>query len=388
VKKKHGGMVFFALLFLSLISCKQPEGGAGEEAEPYNPDIMGWRTASWSPFTVADSIKGFAWGNGTYVAVGLHGIIAYSSDGDIWERARKAPDPVPAVPAPEPFKLADGGDANFNAVDFGGGLFVAVAEGGHIAWSYDGVSWTGHEISDLRGQNINGIAYGTAANGAGCFVAVGNDGHIFAALSSNPGTWAGGKVAGFSALKDIVFGGGKFYTAGDDGWMGWAALHPSVSSTNFAANGWDWHSQKWTFSAQTGTFAPYVKRIAFGEYGRGVPGLGIVFNEWGGKRIAVCAASRFESADSTGWDSDIDAGFFDKEVNDIAWSPWDEGTWMVAGTSAMIGYWPGSAPSDQTGRYWRALSFAEFRWWEITALAALNGGYFAGGIGGKIGYRK
>jgi hypothetical protein len=39
-------------------------------------------------------------------------------------------------------------------------------------------------------------------------------------------------------------------------------------------------------------------------------------------------------------------------------------------------------------RYWRALSFYEFRWWEITSLAVLNGRYFAGGIGGKIGSSK
>jgi hypothetical protein len=387
VKKKHGGMAVFALLFLSLLSCEQPEGGAGEGAEPYNPDFMGWRTASWSPFTMTDSIKGFAWGGGTYVAVGLNGVIAYSYDGDIWERARKAPDPAPGVPAAEPFKLADGGDANFNALAFGDGLFVAVAEGGHIAWSYDGVFWTGQGISGFQGENINGIAYGTAGNGAGCFVAVGNDGRIFAALSSDPASWQGGKVAGFSALKDITFGKGKFYTAGDDGWMGWA-FPPSVSSEDFAANNWGWNPRKWTFSAQTGTFPPYVKRIAFGEYGRGVPGLGIVFNEWGGKRIAVCAASSFESADSAAWDSNIDAGFFDKEVHDIAWSPWDNGTWLAAGKSAMIGYWPGSDPLNQTGRYWRALSFAEFRWQNITALAALNGRYFAGGEYGKIGYHK
>jgi hypothetical protein len=365
VKKKYGCMFVFAALFLSLISCKQPEGGVGEEPDAYNPDFSGWRTASWSPFTITDSVKGFAWGGGTYVAVGLNGVIAYSYDGDIWERARKVPDPAPVVPAAEPFKLADGRGANFNAVDFGGGLFIAVADGGHIAYSYDGVSWNGYEITDFRGENINGIAYGTDANGTGCFVAVGNNGNICAALSSKPTLWKGGKAAKFSVLKDVVFGGGKFYTAGDDGWMGVAV--PSLSSVNLTPHRWKWNPRQWTFSAQTGTFTPYVKRIAFGEYGldedgQGVPGLGIVFNEWGGKRLAVCAVSRFEAGDPAAWDSDIDAGFFGKEVNDITWTPWDNGTWLAAGASAMIGYWPSSDPSDQAGRYWRALSFTEFRW--------------------------
>jgi hypothetical protein len=389
MKKKYWYPLLCTVLFL--LSCKQPEGVAGETGV-YNPDIFAWRTASWTPFTVADSVKGFACGNGLYVAVGLHGVIAYSYDGDIWERAWKTPESALEDPAVKPFKLADGGNADFNAVAFGGGVFIAVANGGYIAYSHDGVYWTGvHEITGFGDENINGIAYGEAAGGAGCFVAVGNgangSANISAALPAGPETWGGGRAAGFSSLKDIVFGDGKFYVAGDDGWMGWAAT--PAGFTNFAGvNAWNWHPRKWTFSAQTGTFTPYVKKMAFGEYGRGIPGLGITFNEWGRKRVAVCGAGRFESADPAAWDSDIDAGFFDKEINDIVWSPWNGGVWLAAGTSAMIGYWPSSAPEDRAERYWRALSFHEFRWWEITALATLNGRYFTGGIGGKIGYSK
>jgi hypothetical protein len=382
VKKNYVCALLFAALLLSFPSCEQPESASGE-AELYNPDLFGWRTASWSPFTVSDSIKAFAFGKGLYVAAGLNGVIAYSYDGDVWERARKSPDPASGLPVVEPFKLASGENADFNAVAFGGGVFIAVADGGHSAYSYDGVYWTGvHGVNGFGSENINGIAYGET--GAGCFVAVGDNGNVSVASPSGPGSWMGGNVTGFPALKDVTFGNGKFYVAGDDGWMGWAA--PPVTLTS--ANGWGWHPRQWTFSAQTVTFTPYVKKIAFGEYGRGTPGLGIVFNEWGGKRIAVCEVSRFESADSTIWDSDIDAGFFGKDVNGIVWSPWDEGTWLAAGKSAMIGYWPSSKPTDRAERYWRALSFTEFRWWEITALAALNGRYFIGGIGGKIGYSK
>ena len=386
--KKRNCLLFFSALFLSLLpflSCRQPEG-ATEEDGAY-PDAYGWKTASWSPFSAADSIRGFAWGGGVYTAAGLHGLIAYSYDGDIWLRARKSPDPASGAPVTEPFELAGGGSAGFNAVAFGDGLFIAVAEGGHIAYSRDGVYWTGkHGISGFGGENINGISYGETAAGAGCFVAVGNNGTISAALSSSPEAWAGGAAAEFSSLKDIVFGGGKFYVAGDEGWMGWAvpALTPENPSP---AHTWEWHPRQWTFSAQAGTFTPYGKKIAFGEYGRGTPGLGLAFNEWGGKRLAICAADRFESGDRGAWDLDIDAGFFGAEVNGIVWSSGNNGTWLAAGTSAMIGYWPSSDPGDEAERYWRALSFAEFRWWEITALAVLNGRYFAGNAGGKIGYR-
>jgi hypothetical protein len=318
-----------------------------------------------------------------YVAVASNGVIAWSRNGDMWERARKVPDPEEESPLAEPFSLEDGGFANFNAAAFGGGVFIAVADGGHIAYSYDGMYWTGvHNVSGFGTENINGIAYGKTAGGYGCFVAVGNNGNVSSALPSSPESWAGGSVSGFSALKDLAFGNGKFYAAGDDGWMGWAVPNPG------AANGWDWHPRKWTFSAQTGTFTPYVRKIAFGEYGRGMPGIGITFNEWGGKRVAVCKVSAFESGDSNAWDSDIDTGFFGSNVTGIGWSPWNGGVWLAAGTSAMIGYWPSLNPSDTAERYWRALSFHEFRWWEITALAVLNGRYFVGNIGGKIGYSR
>lgn len=392
MKKKYDCTLVFAALFLSLLSCKQPEG-AVRETEVYNPDIFGWRTASWGPFTVTDSVKAFAYGGGVYVAVGIHGVVAYSYDGDIWERAKKAPDPASGDPVTEPFKLANGGNADFNAVAFGDGVFIAVADGGHFAYSRDGIYWTGkHGVTGFGSENINGIAYGRTPAGLGCFVAVGNGanggGNIFAAFSSGPESWSGGKPAGFSAVKDVTFGNGKFYAAGDDGWMGWAV--PTISSVTLTpANDWDWHPRQWTFRAQTGTFTPYVKKIAFGEYGRGIPGLGVVFNEWGGKRIAVCAANQFEPGNSNAWDSDIDAGFFGSNtISSIVWSSWNGGVWMAAGTSAMIGYWPGSDPADTAERYWRALSFAEFRWWEISVLAALNGRYFAGSVGGKIGYSK
>jgi hypothetical protein len=325
------------------------------------------------------------------VAAGQHGVIAWSYDGDIWERGQKKEAPAPGGTAAEPFKLADGGAADFNALAFGDGLFIAVADGGHLAYSYDGVYWTGkHNVSGFGTEHIKGISYGEAG-GAGCFVAVGGNANISAALSRDPENWAGGHVSGFSgfsALKDAAFGGGKFYAAGDGGWIGWAV--PSAPSPDLIPpDQWNWHARQWTFSASTGTFTPNVKKMAFGEYGLGTPGLGLVFDEWGGKRLAVSAAGSFESNDSRAWDLDIDAGFFgNNRLNGIVWSPWDQGVWLAAGESAMIGYWPGATPDDEAERYWRALSFAEFRWWEITALAALNGRYFAGGAGGKIGYSK
>jgi hypothetical protein len=39
-------------------------------------------------------------------------------------------------------------------------------------------------------------------------------------------------------------------------------------------------------------------------------------------------------------------------------------------------------------RYWRASTFPEFFYWEISVIKACNGRFFAGNVGGKIAYSK
>jgi hypothetical protein len=285
VKKQQRSIAilfFSAFLSLVLLSCAQPEG-ASEETEAWDPDLFGWRTASWSPFTTLDSVKGFAYGGGVYVAVGRNGVIAWSNDGIRWERAQKKPDPAsPFDPTVDPFTYDGSNAAHFNAAAFGGGVFVAVAENGHIAYSSDGKYWAGvHTIGGFGTENVNGVAYGS-----GYFVAVGGNGNISAAFPSKPKIWRGGTVFTGSpnpALYDITFGNGAFYVVGEGGWTGYAA--PGAGTVT--AWGGGWHPRQW---ASIGTNP--IRKITCGEYGRGVPGLGIAFDEYGGKRIALCAGGK------------------------------------------------------------------------------------------------
>jgi hypothetical protein len=115
-----------------------------------------------------------------------------------------------------------------------------------------------------------------------------------------------------------------------------------------------------------------------------------VYNDGAGKscKIAVIKASDFATTTES-WDANIDPGAFgNNEIRGIAWGGEDGGNFVAAGTSSMIGWWRGKDKDNNSERWWRALPFYEFQYWEITALAALNNRFFVGNIGGKIGYSK
>jgi hypothetical protein len=116
-----------------------------------------------------------------------------------------------------------------------------------------------------------------------------------------------------------------------------------------------------------------------GRYGSGI-GIGIVFDEWDGKRTLI-AKKNFDDFDAD-LHNDL---FFNNNINGIAYGG---NCFVTAGSGAMIGWWPSDEPSNNSQRHWRALSFTEFRWWEITAVAAMKDRFYVGGIGGKIGYSK
>lgn len=353
-----------ALVFAAIAAaCTPPTGDEIEmKRVPFDPDLYGWKTASWSPFTINDSISGFAFqksGNtGRCVAVSSSGVIAWSDGGDIWYKAKK--DPALPEDAPDPFAVS------FNAVAWGGGRFLAAGNGGKTAWSPDGVFWTAEGrsggIAGFGSENIMGLAFGN-----GIFVAVGGNANI--AYWREGAGWTGCRDPDFgnSQLNDIAFdGGGRFYIAGNDGKRGW--------SDNPALGNWHY----------LGPEAPcntnHIRKVAVGRRG-GNTAIGISFNEWGGKRMAIATNSNFGD-----FDADLDSGLFgNNTINGIAWA---NGYWVAAGSGAMIGFWPDAEPSNNGQRYWRALSFREFYWWEITALAAGSDRFFVGGIGGKIGYSK
>ncbi|MDR0732331.1 MAG: hypothetical protein LBF63_11730 [Treponema sp.] len=405
---KKGKKGFFSITFVFTVcaafcvftACTPPvsnlpsplaSSSASSPSSPYDPDLGSWRTASWTPFTVNDPITGFAWGLGgageVCVAVSSSGVIGYSRDGDIWEAAKPASkvnqgDPDPYDPA------ANG--IHFNAVAFGGGTFVAVGNAGRIAYSNDGIRWTAGPSGGITGfgtTNIYGIAWGTPGAGSGSvFVAVGANANI--ACSSDGGlNWTGGTVGVFSniQLNDVCFGNGVFYVVGNGGHRAWSDNPASTSS-------WQHYESKPRNTDSTWAnekddlgypfFGNNLTKVTYGMYG-GDPGIAVVFDEWGGRRIAIATHDNFKR---NAWDADLDSGYFGN--NTIRGIAYGGGNFVAAGTSSMIGFWPSANPGNNNDRYWRVLPFYQFRYWEITALAALNGRFYAGNIGGKIGYSK
>lgn len=367
---KFGINAFLVFLVLVFSACTVPEG-EGSVRIPFDPDLYGWKTASWMPFTVSDTISGFAYGkiNGTdrYVAVSYTGIIAWSNDGDIWHRATVTV-LKDGEPAPVPFS------ASLNAVAFGDGIFVAVGNGGKAARSTDGIEWTAVDkdyedgISGFGTENIRGIAWGK-----GNFIAVGGNSNI--SCSPDGITWTGCRDADFWGfqLNDIAFdsANGRFYIVGDEGTHGWADV--------------PWADKKWNIrQLPNGDTPPFgrnsIRKVTVGAYGNGI-GIGIVYDEWGGRRMDIAAHRDFYDF----W-GDLDNGYFgDNTINGIAWGG---GSFVAAGSGAMIGWWPSDKPTVMAQRYWRAGSFTEFQWWEISALAALKDRFFVGNVGGRIGFSK
>jgi hypothetical protein len=358
--------MLWAFLLCACVLPPEEELVMNGRGAPFDPDLYSWRTASWTPFTASDAISCIAWGRpggrDRYVAAASTGLIAWSDDGDIWHRAEKyVPPGIPSVMVPDPF------EKGINAIAWGSGRFVAAAGGGRIVWSLDGVKWTaeGYQggIRGFDSEDIMGIAFG-----GGLFVAVGGNANI--SRSSDGIEWWSCRDPAFgtSRLNGIAYcaDNGRFYIVGNDGKRGW--------SDNPASENWNYIAPEPPANTNN------IRKVAVGRYGGGT-GIGIVFDEWGGKRTAIATNGSFG-----GFDADLDSGMFGGYViNGIAWGG---GIWSAAGQSAMIGWWPDAQPGSNSQRYWRALSFTEFQWWEISALAAGRDRFFAGNTGGKIGYSK
>ena len=115
-------------------------------------------TPGWTLVTVANNpfydgisstltIKGVAFGNGKFVAVGYdstdwRSIIASSTDGIIWTELPRA-------------------DNSFGAVTYTGGKFVAMVDDLNIAYSTDGVTWTAatFPVSTYEYVDFQAVAY-------------------------------------------------------------------------------------------------------------------------------------------------------------------------------------------------------------------------------------
>ena len=93
-----------------------------------------------SSFGTTD-INGVTYGQGMFVAVGLSGKIATSTDGITWTQ-----------------RTSSFGSSDINGAAYGQGMFVAVGQSGQLRTSTDGVNWT-QRTSSFGASFISG-AYG------------------------------------------------------------------------------------------------------------------------------------------------------------------------------------------------------------------------------------
>jgi hypothetical protein len=149
-------------------------------------------------------------GGDTFVGGGYASVLSYSSDGgNTWTYI--------AYPF---FAL---GDAVFSiqSIAYGNNTFVAVGGNGNIAYasSSDVTQWTAVTTSNfpiITGGTIYGVAYGN-----GKFVAVGDDGKIVYAPETDLQNWTLVDNSTFdsSNIQGITYGEGKFVAVSEDGKM-------------------------------------------------------------------------------------------------------------------------------------------------------------------------
>jgi hypothetical protein len=216
----------------------------------YSSDGTSWTNVTDTTFGISDYIYDVAYGNNRYVAVGKNGKMAYSTNGSTWTAVTDS----------------TFGTSTIYGITYAAGKFVAVGEDGKMAYSTNGTTWTTVADSKFSTSTIKGITYG-GTSGKEKFIAVGGnyiaystDGITWTRLSqyfSTGGllngnftrvTWGGNKyvaVAGSgnmyfsldginwaqieggtgtgksqfdtdrsSAIRDIVYGGGKFLAVG------------------------------------------------------------------------------------------------------------------------------------------------------------------------------
>ena len=176
-----------------------------------------------------------AYGNGVYVAVGVGGMIATSSDLEGWHSVHH-PQLLENVVFGDGQFVATGSDGDIltspdgtnwiarasgtsfalSGVDYGNGVYVAAGDHGVTAVSSNGVNWT---ISSAGATNFWywGVAYG-----AGRFVAVATDadynGPINIVTSTNGVDWIEATLPGglpaYTELWGVAYANGRFIAVG------------------------------------------------------------------------------------------------------------------------------------------------------------------------------
>ena len=149
-----------------------------------------WRNASDS--ATSEWLSGVAWSGTQFVSVGLSGTIVRSSDGERWVQA--------------------GGvetASSLQSVVWGGDAFVAVGWDGAVVHSRNGDRW---ELASARPttERLNAVTWGGSR-----FVAVGDRGTIL--HSSDGDRWSAANGSTSVDMESVAWHGSGFVAAGDHG---------------------------------------------------------------------------------------------------------------------------------------------------------------------------
>ena len=296
-----------------------------------------------STFAANQNFHGVAFGGGRWVAVGMDGRMAHSTNGTNWT----------AIPG------GDGGNTfagAINGVAHGSSGWVAVGSQGRMARSVDGTTWTailaGDEGSTFAGA-INGVAHGSSG-----WVAVGNNGRM--AHSANgtnwtaihPGTFGVGGST-FSVNQNIIgvaYGNSGWVAVGTNGQMAhsadgttWTLIpagnHPFPGT---AINGVAYGSGRWVAFDSIGNMAHSVDGInwtavADSTFNTAINGVAYGNGRW----VAVGNQGRMaHSVDGITWTAiqagDAGSTFPGGSINGVAYG--GGGRWVAAGASGRMAH--------------------------------------------------
>ena len=172
--------------------------------------------SSWTNQTPASSSVwyGVAYGNNMFVAVATGGQIMSSPDGVTWSTQTPL------------------GTQAWDSVTFGNNLFVAVSTAGSVMYSSNGTSW-------FLGTSTGSYAWRSVAYGGGYFIAVASGGQVM--VSTNGSSWSSQTATGAYSWYGITYGNGIFTTVSSTGNVMYSNNNGSTwlnSQTVPEANAW------------------------------------------------------------------------------------------------------------------------------------------------------
>jgi hypothetical protein len=112
----------------------------------YSADGTTWTTIALPDTGDDDHIQSVAWGSDKWIIGGDYGRIKYSEDGKNWTEVNDTTFPTERVEIKEPTGSSFG-PVSIRGIAWGNNKWVAVGTNGQIAYSADGITWTAVEDS-------------------------------------------------------------------------------------------------------------------------------------------------------------------------------------------------------------------------------------------------